>query len=79
MSAEEDAWADPLGEFLSLVEVDPVYRLLRGDGINTQEMPPVNTLIRGPLGYHIRPGEHGVGVADWMVFVDFANDHFGVR
>lgn len=78
MSAEGDAWADPMGEFLSLVEVDPVYRLLRGEGFEAREMPAVNTLLRGLLGYHIRPGEHGVGVADWMVFVDFANDHLGV-
>ncbi|MDZ4698374.1 MAG: hypothetical protein SH809_01605 [Rhodothermales bacterium] len=79
MSAEADTWADPLGEFLSLVEVDPVYRLLRGDSLASRDMPPVNTLMRGALGYHIRPGEHGVGVADWMVFIDFANDHFEGR
>ncbi|MEZ4703125.1 MAG: hypothetical protein R2834_22550 [Rhodothermales bacterium] len=75
-SAEGDTWADPAGEFLSLVEIDPVYRLLGTDGLASPRMPGVNRLIHGDLGYHIRPGGHGVGLADWNVFMDFADDHF---
>lgn len=75
-SAEEDLWADPAGEFLALVEAEPVYRLLDAGGLSQHAMPPVNRLLRGTLGYHIRPGGHGVGLADWTVFMDFADDHF---
>ncbi len=75
-SAEDDAWADPEGEFLSLVEVSPVYALLGAGGLSDTRMPAVNRLVRGTLGYHIRPGGHGVGAEDWSVFMDFADDHF---
>jgi len=72
-SAEKDLWADPQGEFLALKEADKVYRFLCSDGLDAESMPPVNTLINSRLGYHIRPGRHGVGPADWKVFCDFAD------
>ena len=75
-SAAGDLWADPQGEFLSLVAADPVYRLLGSEGLPTKAWPPVNTLVEGVLGYHIRPGEHAVGEEDWTVFLDFADLHF---
>lgn len=73
-SALGDAWADPEGEFLSLVEVDEVYDLLGAGRLAEKQMPDTNRLIRGTVGYHIRPGEHGVGERDWAVFMDFADD-----
>ncbi len=74
-SAEGDAWADPEGEFLALVGADPVYQLLGMDGLAVDRRPPAGLLIRSTLGYHIRPGRHGIGPVDWAVFVDFADRH----
>ena len=75
-SARGDEWADPKGEFQALLAVDPVYRLYGKQGLAASEMPPDNSLIGTTSGYHIRPGEHGVGLPDWQVFMDFADRHF---
>lgn len=75
-SAEDDAWADPEGEFLALEGAEPVYQLLASEGLQTHTIPDLNVLIDGLMGYHIRPGGHGVGERDWAVFMDFADRHF---
>ena len=76
-SAEEDKWADPEGEFAALVGADPVHRLLGLAGLQTTSYPGLNTLVGETLAYHVRPGKHNVGSADWKVFMDFAEKHFG--
>lgn len=74
-SAAEDAWADPRGEFLSARAADPVFRLLGVEGLEATEQPPTSELVDSRLGYHLRPGDHGVGPEDWAVFLDFADLH----
>ena len=75
-SAERDGWADPRGEFLAALAAGPVYQLLGATGIaagQTQESPwPVGEMI----GYHRRPGGHGLTDFDWDRFVDFADRRF---
>ncbi len=73
-SAEEDRWADPRGEFLSLFHAAPVYRLL-GAQTNPPDTPPdVNSpWSEGPLAYHIREGKHDVTRFDWEQYLDFAD------
>lgn len=77
-SAEEDRWADPKGEFLSLLHAAPVYALLGAGGLPAAEMPAVNQPVAGPrMGYHMRTGKHDVLRYDWERYADFADRVFG--
>ncbi len=75
-SAEEDKWADPKGEFLSLVHAEPVYKLLGTDGLGgVKTQPAVNQPIHHTEGYHLRTGKHDVTLYDWQRYLDFADKH----
>ncbi|MEM8668260.1 MAG: acetylxylan esterase [Planctomycetota bacterium] len=79
-SATEDRWADPKGEFLSMVKADPVYRLLGTDGMGSDQAPakmpaPDNAIKTGTMGYHLRTGKHNVTDYDWNQYLDFADKH----
>ncbi len=72
-SASEDGWADPKGEFLSLVEANPAFTLFGDAALSAEEMPEVGgAVVRGRRGYHLRPGGHGLERADWDRFLAFA-------
>ena len=74
-SADEDLWADPRGEYLSLIEAAPVFQLLGKSSITTRTMPALNMpRVQGVTGYHVRTGGHGLGEQDWNWFMDYA-DH----
>jgi len=73
-SSDEDLWADPKGEYASLVAAAPVFELLGKTAITDSAMPPLNTpRVRGNTGYHIRSGGHGLGEVDWNWFLDFTD------
>jgi len=71
-SAEEDQWADPRGEFLSVVYASPVYELYGVKGITQTKMPAINEPIMGPVAYHIRSGKHDVTEFDWEQYICWA-------
>jgi hypothetical protein len=52
---------------------EPAYRLVGGEGLASEVMPPVGELMNSRLGYHIRPGEHAMTAADWRVWLDYAD------
>jgi hypothetical protein len=76
-SATGDDWADPQGEFLAAKEASQVYDWLGKDSLKDATFPAENNLLNHTVGYHIRPGDHGVGIADWTVFMDFADRQWG--
>lgn len=73
-SAEDDQWADPKGEFLSLMYASPVYELYGIKGITQTALPPVNQPIRGVMSYHIRTGKHDVTDFDWEQYIWWAKE-----
>jgi hypothetical protein len=73
-SADEDLWADPRGEFLSLAASSPAFGLFGDAAIAPDAMPPLDTpLVVGRRGYHVRTGIHDLTPYDWDRFADFAD------
>jgi hypothetical protein len=65
-SAEQDKWADPYGEFLSIYHAGPAYKLFGSPIIQNDTLPEINKpLWTGKMGYHIRTGDHGITRFDW--------------
>jgi hypothetical protein len=56
-SAEEDRWADPLGELLAARAAAPVFRFLDS----------------ASLVHRLRPGKHDVTDEDWTAYLEFAD------
>lgn len=78
-SASQDLWADPRGEFLSVVHARPVYQLFGRQALgNTTEMPPIGEPLHGDgAHYHIREGKHNLTLEDWNAYMDFADRFYG--
>ena len=76
-SASEDLWADPKGQYLSLVEAQAAFSLY---GIETNlpsEFPDVNEqVIRPTMGFHNREGKHNMTPYDWQQYINFADTYF---
>lgn len=79
-SAEDDEWADPRGEFLSLKHGTEVHSGIYGLPVDLPpDIPAVNHPVnKSYAGYHIRDGEHDLKKYDWQQFLDFADYHFGL-
>ncbi|WP_209328763.1 alpha/beta hydrolase family protein [Lunatimonas salinarum] len=77
-SAEEDQWADPKGEYLSLKLGSRAHQTIyQMDTKLPQEQPKVGEPIHmGSLGYHMRGGTHNLTALDWSYFLDFADKLF---
>ena len=77
-SAEDDLWADPKSEFLSLVAVNEAYALYGMSGLlHDNVIPAVKNgetrcvLSDGDASYHIRRGAHYFSREDWGVYMDY--------
>lgn len=73
---ETDRWADPKGEFLACVGAGPVYRLLSGEDLGTDQMPALDQSIMKSLAFHIHTGGHAITPYDWQQFLKFADMKF---
>ena len=72
-SADQDLWADPRGEYLSLVAANPVYALFGDDNLpETMTALDVQRIV-GRRGYHVRSGKHNLRLEDWVRVLDFAD------
>ncbi len=75
-SAVEDSWADPKGEYLSLVHAQPVFKLFGFEGI-TDEFPVLDKLVLGDhMSYHIRQGKHDLSKLDWELYLKGSDNWF---
>lgn len=76
-SANEDLWADPEGEYLSLYHSGSVYNLFELENFGSGTMPEIDEpQTIGNMGYHIRSGRHDLTLFDWEKYMDFADVHF---
>jgi hypothetical protein len=73
-SAEGDQWSDPTGEFLSLKNAEPVYKLYGKKTLTETTRPPVNTPIGEYIRYHYRTGKHNMTAYDWEQYLKFAEE-----
>jgi hypothetical protein len=74
VSGLDDTWADPEGELLGAALASPVYSLLGQTGLPETWPTPLGLTVGGPLAYHLKPGGHGIGPAEWAVVCDFADE-----
>jgi len=72
-SATEDAWADPLGEFLATQAASEAWEAHGIDGIGGDGFPPPGGASIGPVSYHLREGEHDLLAFDWDRYLEFAD------
>ncbi|MBE2216513.1 MAG: acetylxylan esterase [Opitutaceae bacterium] len=72
-SAEDDDWADPHGEFLSVRGAEPVFALFGQKGPGLADVPPVHSPAGETLRYHIRSGPHDMTAYDWSAYLDTAD------
>jgi len=72
-SAKEDLWADPTGEFLSLLETNRAYSVYGMEGLVHENLIPKakSILGEGDALYQIREGVHYFSREDWLAYTDF--------
>jgi hypothetical protein len=71
-----DQWSDPRGTFLAAVAAGPVFQLLGGEGLGTNQFPPLDHPIMHTIGFDSHSEGHEITEADWDRFLEFADIHF---
>jgi predicted dienelactone hydrolase len=76
-SASEDRWADPRGEFLSVVQAAPVFALFGHKALGTADLVGIGAAVHGDQAhYHLRAGKHNLTLEDWKHYWDFGDRVF---
>ena len=76
-SSSRDLNADPRGTFLAAAHASKVWNLYGYRGLESFEMPPVDTPIGDRVRYHVKTGSHSITPYDWEQFYNFADEVFG--
>ncbi|MDO4741582.1 MAG: alpha/beta hydrolase [Eubacteriales bacterium] len=76
-SASEDAWADPVSEFLGCCAASPMWQAHGLPGLVTEDDVPDTPQMRfdGCVGYHLREGGHAMTEEDWRRLMHFVETH----
>ena len=72
-SAIDDAWADPLGEYLSGHHATAAFALHGLQGLPDPTPPLAGKRVGGAIGFHLRDGKHDLTNEDWGHFLDYAD------
>lgn len=75
-SATKDYWADPKGEYFSLIEASKIYALFGAKDFPAPENLRVETPFAGSVGHHLREGVHDITPYDWARVMDFADKYW---
>lgn len=74
-SAQDDANADPEGEFAGAKGAEPVFKLLGAKTTLPEKWPAVNQPVGEDVAYHVRSGGHDVKAYDWEQYFGFLDRH----
>lgn len=76
-SAADDAWADPVSEFLCCAAAGPAWELHGASGLVCGDcLPSAGAFFpQGRIGYHLRNGTHYHSRYDWNRFMEFVKMH----
>lgn len=76
-SAEDDLWADPNSEFLSVASLKDAYTIYAKRGLVFEDRLPTSPeiLSQGDAHYHIREGGHYLSRTDWNIYMDYIEAH----
>ena len=78
-SAQDDANADPEGEFAGAKAAEPVFKFLGGKTSLPDAWPAVNQPVGSDVAYHVRTGGHDVKPYDWEQYFVFLDKHLKAR
>ncbi len=80
LAGTEDYWADPKGEFMSLVETSKIYNLFGSKSKPTLDDLRVKTPYNGDgFGFVLYDGKHDINLYNWNCIMDFSDKHGWTR
>ncbi len=72
-NARRDVWSDPNGAFLAAQQVDTLWEMAGGTGLDQDRLKDFNP--KADIAFWQRPGTHGVVKEDWPAFLEFLDFH----
>lgn len=76
ISATEDTWADPYGQWLAAKAASKVYSLYSLNGMEDETMPDPDAPVLKDMGFLLHEGKHTTLPIDLKAMADFMDKHF---